>query len=136
MSIDRHRAGYTLIEVLVAMVILALSLTVLLRIFSAGLRNISVSEDYARAILIAEAKLESAGTGHVLAAGSTEGVAGQKYRWTQTIEAYLPYPDSDTINVPLNAYTVTVDVEWPHVDRMRRVSLSGIRLAETRRRER
>jgi len=136
MLINRRQSGYTLIEVLVAMVILALSLTVLLRIFSTGLRNISVSEDYARAILIAEAQLESAGTGYVLAAGSTDGVAGQKYRWTQTIETYLPYPDSATIKVPLDAYTVTVDVEWPNADRMRRVSLSGIRLAEARRPER
>jgi len=133
---NRHRAGYTLIEVLVAMVILALSLTVLLRIFSGGLRNISVSEDYARAILIAEAKLESTGTESVLAPGSSDGIAGQKFRWTQTIEAYLPYSGIGTIQVPLDAYTVTIEVQWPHADRMRRVSLSGIKLAAARRRDR
>ena len=133
---DRRHAGYTLIEVLVAMVILALSLTVLLRIFSGGLRNISVSEDYAHAILIAEAKLESAGAGSLLAPGYSDGLSGDKYHWTQTVEVYSPYPGTDTTQMPLDAYTVTIDVEWPHDDRMRQVSLSSIKLADMRRPDR
>jgi len=111
------------------MVILAMSLTVLLRIFSGGLRNISVSEDYAHAILIAEAMLESAGAGSRLAPGFSEGMSEQKYHWTQTVESYLPYPNTGTTQVPLNAYTITIEVEWPHDDRMRHVSLSSIKLA-------
>ena len=52
-----RQSGYTLIEVLVAFMILALALTVLMRIFSGGLRNVSVSSDYAVATLIAESRL-------------------------------------------------------------------------------
>jgi len=131
MIFDKRHAGYSLIEVLVAMVILSLSLTVLLRIFSGGLRNISVSEDYARAILIAEAQLESAGATSYLAPGSSEGVADQNFRWTRTIEAYHPYPADDSFEIPLDAYTVTIDVDWPHAERTRSVSLSGIKIAES-----
>jgi len=118
------------------MVILALSLTVLLRMFSGGLRNISVSEDYAHAILIAEAKLESAGAGTLLAPGSSDGLSGDKYRWTQTVEVYSPYSGTGTTQAPLDAYTVTIEVEWPHDDRMRHVSLSSIKLGDARRRNR
>ena len=132
---DYRGAGYTLIEVLVAMVILALSLSVILRIFSVGLRNISVSEDYVRAILIAEAQLNSTGASTALAPNSTGGVVEQKFRWTQTVEDYLPYASSEAIVVPINAYSVTVAVEWPHADSVRRVSLSSIKLGEVQRRD-
>ena len=106
-------------------------LTVLLRIFSTGLRSISVSDDYARAILVAEAQLESANVSSSVASNSVSGVAGQKYHWTRTVEDYLPYPASESITVPLNAYTVTVNVEWPYNDGLREVSLSTIKLADS-----
>ena len=57
----RHSRGYTLVEVLVAFVILAMALSVLLRIFSGGVRNVGVSSDYAKAVLIAESRLATAG---------------------------------------------------------------------------
>lgn len=133
MSSRRQGAGYTLIEVLVAMVILALALPVLLRIFSGGLRNIDVSGDYTHAVMIAEAQLNSAGSSSALVSGSSTGVADEKFRWTQSVQNYVPYPNSETTILSLNAYTVTVDVEWPHADSVRRVSLSSIKLAEKRR---
>ncbi len=126
---SRHSAGYTLIEVLVAMTILALSLGVLLQIFSGGLRNISVSGDYARAVLIAETHLDSAGASSVLSPGSSTGITEQKFRWTQTVEDYNFYSDPK-LNPIIRAYTVTVDVEWPHADRVRRVTLKGIKLGD------
>ena len=43
MKTDRRFQGYTLIEVLVAMTILAMSLSVLFRIFSTGLLNVDAS---------------------------------------------------------------------------------------------
>ena len=66
--------GYTLVEVLVAFVILAMTLTVLLRIFSGGVRNIAVSADYARAVLIAESQLAAAGIDEPFHAGETGGI--------------------------------------------------------------
>ena len=61
MRSERRSGGYTLIEVLVAFMIMAMALTVLLRIFSGGVRNIDVSSDYARAVLIAESQLAATG---------------------------------------------------------------------------
>ena len=55
MGLRTHSNGYTLIEVLVAFTILALALTVLLRIFSGGLRNVSVSSDGERVIFLRSA---------------------------------------------------------------------------------
>jgi len=126
----QHNSGYTLIEVLVAMVILALALGALLRIFSGGLRNISVSDDYTRAVLIAKTQLHSAAALVPLATGSSAGIAGEKFKWTRTVENY---PYSANSNLPLNAYTVTVDVEWPHAKSERHVQLISLVLGAAKR---
>jgi len=81
-QLDGRQSGYTLIEVLVAFMILALALTVLLRIFSGGLRNVSVSSDYAIATLIAESRLAGAGIDVPLILVTTEGgLAAIQWDW-------------------------------------------------------
>lgn len=120
------------------MAILALSLSILLRFFSTGLRNIDVSNDYARAMMIAEAQLDSAATSPPFAPVADGGVIADKFRWSRTVEDYRPFADTEVDNtvVPIDAYAVTVIVEWPHANNTRRVSLAGITLAESRRTDR
>lgn len=122
-----------MIEVLVAMVILALALSVLLQIFSGGLRNISVSDDYTRAVLIARTQLNSASALAPLSTGSSDGISDEKFRWTRTVENY---EYSAATNTPLNAYTVTVEVEWANAKSERRVQLSSLVLGEEKRQTR
>jgi prepilin-type N-terminal cleavage/methylation domain-containing protein len=58
MNLLRHRPrGFTLLEVLVSLSIVAIAVTVVLQLFSAGLRAIAASDDYASAVLKAEAKM-------------------------------------------------------------------------------
>ncbi len=128
-----RNSGYTLIEVLVAFMILALALTVLLRIFSTGLRNVSVSSDYARAVLVAESQLATAGITAKLQPGETHGDDGDKFIWTQVVRNYTPFNHDyqNTARVP--AYYITVTVEWPHAGGTRKVNLSSIRLGAAQR---
>ena len=42
-----RKDGFTLLEVLVAFVLLATTVTVILQLFSSGIKALSVSEDYA-----------------------------------------------------------------------------------------
>ena len=128
MRFDRRQSGYTLIEVLVAFVILALALTVLLRIFSGGLRNVSVSSDYAIATLIAESQLAAAGIDLPLRPGETSGTEGERFEWTVNVQDYQPWPGYRSAAKGLDAYRVTVTVEWPHGDNTRSVGLSTVRL--------
>jgi general secretion pathway protein I len=124
--------GYTLVEVLVAMMILALALTVLLRIFSGGLRNIAVSADYSHAALLAEAQLAVAGSSEALVPGETYGNDDDKFHWTRTVEAYVPTEFAEKENLPVAAFQVTVVVEWPNSGRTRRLRLSTIKLDRLR----
>lgn len=121
--------GYTLIEVLVAFMILALALTVLLRIFSGGLRNVAASADYAHAILVAEAQLATAGVTDALVPGETYGDEGGKFRWRKIVRTYLPFAEYDPGTLPVTAYHITVIVEWSHAGSVRQVDLRSIRLA-------
>ena len=132
MRTKRRASGYTLIEVLVAFMILALALTVLLRIFSSGLRNVSLSSDYAHAVLVAESQLATAGITSMLQPGETHGNDGGKFSWTRVVTTYTPFDDYYQSGAQVPAYYITVTVEWPHAGRTRQVNLSSIRLGQPR----
>jgi general secretion pathway protein I len=132
MRVERLSRGYTLIEVLVAFMIMAMALTVLLRIFSGGVRNIAVSSDYATAVLIAESQLAAAGIGEVMYAGETRGVEDERFEWTRSVTPYMPEPGPATTVKNVHAWHVTVTVEWPVDDRSRSIDMSTVRLIHSR----
>lgn len=123
-----RNSGYTLIEVLVAFMILALALTVLLRIFSTGLRNVAISSEYAHAVLIAESQLATAGITSILQPGEMRGNDGGKFSWTRVVTAYTPFDGYYQSGAGVPAYYITITVEWPHAGHMRQVNLSSVRL--------
>ena len=108
--------------------ILALALTVLLRIFSGGLRNVSVSSDYATATLIAESRLAAAGIDVPLSPGETSGTEGERFDWTVSVQDYQPWPGYHSAAKGVDAFRVTVTVEWPNGNNTRSVGLSTVRL--------
>jgi len=128
MKCDRRIQGYTLIEILVAMTILAMSLTVLFRIFSTGLLNVDVSADYARAVIVAETQLAAAGLDAELRQGQTEGAVDERFYWLRTVENYTLAGQSGNQELPIAAFLVTVAVEWEHRGHTRQVSLNSIQL--------
>ena len=125
---EARQSGYTLIEVLVAFMILALSLTVLMRIFSGGVRSVAVSSEYATAAVIAESRLATAGIDIPLAPGETSGTEGEHFQWLLSVRDYEAWPGYLSAAKGVSAYLVTVTVEWPHGDRTRRIDLSTVRL--------
>jgi len=133
MPASRQQRGFTLIEILVAFMILAMSLTVIFRIFSGGLRNVALSEDYARAVLVAESQLSTVGISEPLERGVTSGEWGERFRWQRVIEHYQPWEQDKELTTPLLAYQVTVKVDWEHTGRTRQITLSSVRLKQVER---
>jgi general secretion pathway protein I len=76
-----RQAGFTLLEVLVALVIAGLALGVLFSGAVAGLRSAQLSRDYAQAVSRARSHLAAVGIGAPLAAGAQEGDDGGGFRW-------------------------------------------------------
>jgi prepilin-type N-terminal cleavage/methylation domain-containing protein len=70
--------GFSLLEVLVAFVILSLVATALFRLFSGALQNVSAADEYTRAVLVAESVLATAGRNP--AAARSDGRTGRPTR--------------------------------------------------------
>lgn len=123
--------GISLVEVLVAFVILALSITVLLRIFSTGLTNAILSQQYVEAVLVAETQLSQAGLTEELPPSVLSGTSGMFY-WQTKVEPYSPWSDTDQTTMPVYAYLVNVEVSWRERGKDRHISLSGLKLMQNR----
>lgn len=127
----RHRpragaaAGFTLLEVLIAFTVLALMMTVLLRIFSDGFRGMTAADAHALATLHAQTALASVGGEIPLAPGDWTGTYEDGFRWRVRVE---PYTELGMIAPPraFIAYRIIAVVEG---QRSAGVTLSTLRLA-------
>lgn len=122
-SDNRKNGGFTLIEVLVAFLILAFSLGALFSLFSGSLRSVRQGEDYAHATALARAQLVRIDADGISGQGIETGETEDGYRWRIEFTP-LPEPSGDGAFEPL---AVTVDVSWGAQDN-RLLSLSTVRL--------
>jgi general secretion pathway protein I len=119
--------GMTLIEVLVAFVVLSVTLAVILQIFTGGMRNARLADGYSRAVFLAESKLAAAGVERPLMAGDDVGQMVDM-QWQVNV---LPVDDggaADRLLLPSRLYQVRVRVEWHEDGRARQVVLDSMRL--------
>jgi general secretion pathway protein I len=134
MARPRPARGFTLLEVLVAFVVLAAGAGILYRTFSTGLTNVSTVSGYSEAIAIAEAKLGAVGLEHPLAEGEESGTTeDQRFEWRTTVQPYTP-PDTPPDQPggfisPHQMFKVTVNVSWDQNGLSKRsVELSTLRI--------
>ena len=125
----RHRQdGFSLLEVLVAFSILALTLGVLMQVFSQALGTTVLSGAYSRAAALAEARLDAVGVDIPLQPGTYSGEPEDGMEWQVAI---APYDLGQTgWQAPLQPYMVTATAGWEESGRRREVTLSTIRLGE------
>ncbi len=107
--INRNK-GFSLLEILVAFSILAISLGILLKIFSSGVNTAAVSEEYTIATQIAESLMAKTGIEEPLTENETTGLEAEKYHWRIRVEKIPNFDIEDTSKVEFLA--VQVIVEW------------------------
>jgi len=102
-----------LLEILIAFFILALSLGILLKIFSAGVDTAVVAEDYTAAVQIAESLMAKTGVETPLLAGQDSGTENEKYNWQVDVGSYTFNPDNvDATTATAVIFKVKVIVSW------------------------
>ena len=132
MPAKNRSRGFTLIEVLVALAVLALALGVLFQIFSTGLNNSRVAEAYAKATLLAQSKLASLGIEESLGEGENTGRFDGQFGWRVDVHSHEREERPVGQVTPLEPYEVVVTVYWGETDEERSVSLTTLRLAPGR----
>lgn len=125
----RSCGGFSLLEILVAFVILAIAMGVLMRIFSTSMRNVDAAERYAEATLLAESRLASVGSTIPLNEGETTGEVGKDYRWRVRVARDaaedMGRAGAGTL---FGLYRVEVTVSWGGADgKPRAVQLATLR---------
>ena len=122
--------GFSLLEILIAFSILAISLGILLKIFSAGINTAVVSEDYTAAVQIAESLMAKTGLESPLQAGEDSGTENEKYEWQVLVTPYLFNPDNlDEMTITTTLFKVKVIVNWDiEKTKRRQIELTTLKL--------
>ncbi len=118
----------TLIEVLVAFIVLSVTMAVIMQIFSGGMRNARTAESYSRAVFLAQSRLAAAGAEQPLAPGEYSGNVGNTLRWNVSVSPAEDDGATDQQRMPARLYHVRVRVDWSEDGRQRQVELTSLRL--------
>ena len=130
----RSQRGFTLMEILVAFVVLAAALGVLYRTFSLGMNNVDAVAGYSEAIAVADAKLTGLGLEQPLREGDDSGKTEDgRYTWKIAVRPYTPpgaaLEQTGGFIVAQQLLRATVTVTWnERRDQKRTVELSTIRM--------
>ena len=93
---QRPQQGFTLLEVIVAVVIAALCLAALSQVFATGVRAAATSSDYMRAMTLAQSLLAAVGVEKAASDGSESGTTSDgRLTWTVSV---APEPTDEAEN--------------------------------------
>jgi general secretion pathway protein I len=127
-----RKGGFTLIEVVVAFLLLSLVMATSFELFTTGMRRAADLEDRAQALVVAQSRLAAAGVDEALKEGVTTGqTADGKYRWTLTTTRSTEgaADPNQPIQTAYGLYRVDVVVQWRGADeRDRSLSLATLEL--------
>ena len=126
--------GFTLIEILVAISILAISLVVILQLFSGGLKSSRLSDEYTRGIFHAREKMGEILLAKEVSAGETEGEFSDSFRWKCQIEL-IENVEEDEEKLPFNMFNIKVDIIWDAGGKEKRFQVSTIKIVEKKKDE-
>lgn len=124
----RTQAGMSLIEVLVAFVILGMVMAVIMRINATSLRNHDVSKSYLQALRIAETRLVSESLDTSSASLNRTGEEPGGIRWEFDRQPYLDWTEERLQGLRAVPVEERISVSWGEEPFSRQLSFSRINL--------
>jgi general secretion pathway protein I len=137
-KMPRDARGFSLLEILVAFIVLALAMTILMQIFSTSLNGATITDKYARATMIAESKLAAVGVEEILKEGGSSGSTDDGFSWAVEVRPYVEaITDPNPANNPasyeqllyVKLFEVVLSVSFDADDKKKRtVTLSKLQV--------
>ena len=128
MSRDSDR-GFTLIETLVAISLLAISLVIILQLFSGGLKSSRLSDEYTRGIFHAREKMDEILLAGELTEGIINGEFGDGFKWKAEALRFS-IEEAKDVKLPFRAFNIKVDVMWDAGGQEKRFTISAMKLVK------
>lgn len=119
--------GFTLLEVLVAVAILGIAVTIVIQLFSANVRAISSSKDYIYASAEAEAKMREILDDEDISEASFTEVTDDGYRMDVSIAEVL---NERTENLQVKLLEIDLTVHWTTGTKEKSLTLRTMKIIE------
>ena len=123
----RSQSGFSLLEVLVAFSITAVTLGILYQVYAKGSTAAILAGEYAEAVSIAESKLSGAAVNGALPGFHFLGRAQDKYDWEIQTEDYGAYFEASNSSWTYSLLLVSVGVSWHSRNKSNRVDLKTLK---------
>ncbi len=108
-----HRqAGFSLLEVLVSLVVVALTVGAAIRVYGQAADSALSGEQALSALMTAQSLLAEHGTTIPLKSGTSYGQAEPGLHWRSIISPYKGLDRLQTRRLPVRPFTVSVTVSW------------------------
>ncbi len=125
----RLPSGFTLMETLVAISVLAIALVVVFQLFSGGLKAGKAAEDYTRGVFYAREIMEEMLLKTPLEEGLLAGERDKAYRW-ETSVVPVALTEEEAERLPFRVVEITVRVFWSQGFREKSLELLTTRILE------
>jgi len=119
--------GFSLLEVIVALAIMAMGFVTVLQLFSGSIRSVSLSEQYLKGTTLAHSKLGELEVNNYRVT-AFEGIFPDEknYRWQLQISPHTSPLNSKEDNIQLSE--VTLNVLWEEAGKTRDIELSTLKV--------
>jgi len=128
----RTSRGFTLLEVMLAFVVFALSFATVLEIMAGSMRSVRRASDDTEVALFAQSVMDLVGTEIPIEEGQFDGTGMDHYQWR--LDIYLYEANDENINTlelaemsGIELYRVDLDINWETGRRQRDLHFSTIR---------
>ena len=129
---SKRSAGFTLIEVVLALSVFALGFGLILETLGGASRNVRVAGDIGKVALFAQNQLDLVGIDTPLKKGSTRGKFDDVYSYELTITPALPEDSTVPETGPVKLFRVDLAVSWGRGANLRTERFSTLRSMQVR----
>jgi len=129
---NEGEGGFTLLEIMVAMAILAIALTLVIEIFAGGVRAAWLSREYTKAVFLAQEKMEELRLRDTFSPGIESGELEGGYTWKAEIKPFPIYSEQEINETEsellIEPYELKLELFLPAKEKNKSVKLATLLL--------